>query len=238
MGVGIEKRVDRGSSRNGMRYPVPQSGVLPGSADPSPGTEAVPGAGVELVTQVRLPTRFGLFTIYGFRDRRDGKEHVAMVHGMVEGREGCPVRIHSECHTGDVWFSLRCDCREQLEASLRYIKTREAGAVVYLRQEGRGIGLLNKLKAYALQDQGIDTVEANRRLGLPADARDYKPAAEILRLLGIPSVSLITNNPDKIQGLEAEGIPVRRRISVVIPSNVHNRKYLETKKQRLGHLLD
>jgi GTP cyclohydrolase II len=193
---------------------------------------------IELVTHVSLPTRFGLFTMYGFLDKPDGKEHTAMVHGTVEGREGCPVRIHSECHTGDVWGSLRCDCREQLEESLRYVKTQEAGVVIYLRQEGRGIGLLNKLKAYALQDQGVDTVDANNRLGLPTDARDYRPAAEILRLLGIPSVSLITNNPDKIQGLEQEGIPVRRRIPIVIPSNVHNRRYLRTKKERLGHLLD
>jgi GTP cyclohydrolase II len=200
--------------------------------------ETVDEPEIELVTHVSLPTRFGLFTMYGFLDHRNGKEHTAMVHGSVQGREGCPVRIHSECHTGDIWGSLRCDCREQLEESLRYVKTQEAGVVIYLRQEGRGIGLLNKLKAYALQDQGIDTVDANNRLGLPTDARDYKPAAEILRLLEIPSVSLLTNNPDKIQGLEREGIPVRRRIAIVIPSNVHNRRYLRTKKERLGHLLD
>jgi len=194
--------------------------------------------GVELVTRVGLPTRFGLFTMYGFLDHRDGKEHTAMVHGEVDGREDCPVRVHSECHTGDIWFSLRCDCREQLEESLRYVKTQMAGVVIYLRQEGRGIGLLNKLKAYALQDQGADTVDANNRLGLPTDARSYAPAAEILRLLNVPSVSLITNNPDKIRGLEQEGIPVHRRIPIVIPSNVHNRRYLKTKRERLGHLLD
>ncbi|MBN1835178.1 MAG: GTP cyclohydrolase II [Spirochaetales bacterium] len=193
---------------------------------------------IELVARASLPTKFGLFTMYGFLDRGDGKEHTAMVHGEVEGVEGCPVRIHSECHTGDVWCSLRCDCRDQLEESLRYIQSQEAGAVIYLRQEGRGIGLLNKLKAYALQEQGIDTVDANNRLGLPADAREYRPAAEILRLLGIPSVSLITNNPEKIRGLEAEGISVRRRIPIVIPANVHNQRYLKTKKERLGHLLD
>ena len=197
-----------------------------------------PVPGVELVTRVGLPTRFGLFTMYGFLDHRDGKEHTAMVHGEVDGREDCPVRIHSECHTGDIWFSLRCDCREQLEESLRYIKTQKAGVVIYLRQEGRGIGLLNKLKAYVLQDQGADTVDANNRLGLPTDARSYAPAAEILRLLNVRSVALMTNNPDKIRGLEQEGIPVHRRIPIVIPSNVHNRRYLKTKRERLGHLLD
>jgi GTP cyclohydrolase II len=230
MSVSVGKKTDRRGSRS--------KGTAMGSRGGARGRGGSAGKVVELVAHVQLPTRFGLFTIYGFRDRTDGKEHVAMVHGTVEGREGCPVRVHSECHTGDVWFSLRCDCREQLEASLRYIKTREAGVVIYLRQEGRGIGLLNKLKAYALQDQGVDTVEANRRLGLPADSRDYEPAADILRILGVPSVALITNNPDKIRGLEAEGIPVRRRIPIVIPSNDHNRRYLQTKKQRLGHLLD
>jgi GTP cyclohydrolase II len=217
----IEKNRTPRSARAELRFPEP-------AKDPQ----------MELVAQVSLPTKFGLFTLYGFLDHRDGKEHTAMVHGEVEGRDACPVRVHSECHTGDVWCSLRCDCRDQLEESLRYLKTQESGAVIYLRQEGRGIGLLNKLKAYALQDLGVDTVDANTRLGLPTDARDYRAAAEILRLLKVRSVSLITNNPDKIRGLEGEGIPVRRRIPIVIPSNVHNRRYLRTKKERLGHLLD
>ena len=193
---------------------------------------------VELVSKAKLPTRFGIFTIYGFLDHRDGKEHTAMVHGDVQGAEACPVRIHSECHTGDIWFSLRCDCREQLDASLRYVKSQERGVIIYLRQEGRGIGLLNKLKAYELQDRGFDTVDANNRLGFPTDARSYKPAAEIIRLLGIESVALITNNPDKISGLEKEQISVTERIPVIIPSNLHNKRYLRTKKERLGHLLD
>jgi len=193
---------------------------------------------IELVSKAKLPTRFGIFTIYGFLDHRDGKEHTAMVRGEVRGAEACPVRIHSECHTGDIWFSLRCDCREQLEASLNYINTQEQGVIVYLRQEGRGIGLLNKLKAYELQDRGLDTVEANTHLGLPTDARSYEAAAEIIRLLGIKSVALITNNPEKIRGLQTNRITVTGRIPVVIRSNLHNKRYLRTKKERLGHLLD
>jgi GTP cyclohydrolase II len=193
---------------------------------------------IELVSKAKLPTRFGIFTIYGFLDHRDGKEHTAMVQGEVRGADSCPVRIHSECHTGDIWFSMRCDCREQLEASLNYIGSQERGVVIYLRQEGRGIGLLNKLKAYDLQDQGLDTVEANHQLGLPADARSYEAAAEIIRLLGIESVALITNNPEKIKGLRTNRIAVSKRIPVIIRSNLHNKRYLRTKKERMGHLLD
>jgi GTP cyclohydrolase II len=193
---------------------------------------------IELVSKAKLPTRFGIFTIYGFLDHRDGKEHTAMVHGEVRGAKACPVRIHSECHTGDIWFSLRCDCREQLEASLHYINSRERGVVIYLRQEGRGIGLLNKLKAYDLQDRGLDTVDANNHLGLPTDARSYEAAAEIIRLLGIESVALMTNNPEKIKGLQKNHITVTDRIPVIIPSNLHNKRYLRTKKERMGHLLE
>jgi len=213
----------------------------PGRADhqPAEGVDTRFKEGMmELVSKAKLPTRFGFFTIYGFRDHRDGKEHTAMVHGDVRAARDCPLRIHSECHTGDIWFSLRCDCREQLEESLRYVNSRERGAIIYLRQEGRGIGLLNKLKAYDLQDQGLDTVDANNRLGLPTDARSYEAAAEIIRLLGIESVALITNNPDKIKGLKENKIPVTRRIPVIIRSNLHNKRYLRTKKERLGHLLD
>jgi GTP cyclohydrolase II len=193
---------------------------------------------IELVSKAKLPTRFGIFTIYGFLDHRNGKEHTAMVHGEIRGTRACPVRIHSECHTGDVWFSLRCDCREQLEASLNYISGQERGVIIYLRQEGRGIGLLNKLKAYDLQDRGLDTVDANNHLGLPTDARSYEAAAEIVRVLGIESVALITNNPEKIKGLRMNRITVTGRIPVVIRSNLHNKRYLRTKKERLGHLLD
>jgi GTP cyclohydrolase II len=193
---------------------------------------------VEWVACARLPTRFGVFTIIGFLDRSNGKEHTAMVHGNVMGQTDCPVRVHSECHTGDVWTSLRCDCREQLEKSLQYVQSQECGAVIYLRQEGRGIGLFNKLKAYNLQDLGLDTVEANVQLGFPSDTRSYRAAADIIRLLQIRSVALLTNNPEKIRGLEKEGIQVTRRIPVIIPANEHNRRYLNTKKKRLGHILD
>ena len=193
---------------------------------------------IELISKAKLPTRFGIFTIYGFLDNRDGKEHTAMVRGEVRGARSCPVRVHSECHTGDIWFSLRCDCREQLEASLKYVNSKGTGVIIYLRQEGRGIGLLNKLKAYDLQDQGLDTVDANNHLGLPTDARSYEAAAEIIRLLGIESVALITNNPDKIKGLQENNITVTDRIPVIIRSNLHNKRYLRTKKERLGHLLE
>jgi GTP cyclohydrolase II len=193
---------------------------------------------IDLVSKAKLPTRFGIFTIYGFLDHRDGKEHTAMVRGEVRSAGSCPVRIHSECHTGDIWFSLRCDCREQLEASLNYVNSEGTGVIIYLRQEGRGIGLLNKLKAYDLQDQGLDTVDANNHLGLPADARSYEAAAEIIRLLGIESVALITNNPEKIKGLQDNNITVTDRIPVIIRSNLHNKRYLRTKKERLGHLLE
>ena len=200
--------------------------------------EGRPDDSVEWVACARLPTRFGEFVIVGFLDRANGKEHTAIVKGNVYGREDCPVRVHSECHTGDVWTSLRCDCREQLERSLEYIQGEDSGAVVYLRQEGRGIGLFNKLKAYNLQDLGADTVDANTQLGFPSDAREYRAAADIIRLLQIRSVALLTNNPDKIEGLRREGITVTRRIPVVVPANAYNRRYLKTKRERLGHLLD
>jgi GTP cyclohydrolase II len=192
---------------------------------------------VQLAATATLPTRYGTFTLYGFYDNREGKEHTAIVRGDVEGRERVPLRVHSECHTGDVWGSLRCDCREQLEAATRYIASREAGVVIYLKQEGRGIGLLNKIRAYQLQDLGLDTVEANQYLDLPVDARDYKVAAKIIDLLKIRSVSLLTNNPDKIDQLKAEGINVVDRIPIVIPANRHDKDYLDVKKQKMGHML-
>ena len=201
-------------------------------------TKKIKSGEIELISKAKLPTRFGIFTIYGFLDHRDGKEHTAMVRGEVRGTESCPVRVHSECHTGDIWFSLRCDCREQLEASLNYVNSKGLGVIIYLRQEGRGIGLLNKLKAYDLQDQGLDTVDANNHLGLPTDARSYEAAAEIIRLLGIESVALITNNPEKIKGLRDNDVTVTDRIPVIIRSNLHNKRYLQTKMERLGHLLE
>ncbi len=192
---------------------------------------------VQLVATAKLPTRFGTFTLYGFFDSRDEKEHTAIVQGDVADKENVPLRVHSECHTGDVWGSLRCDCRDQLEYATRYIAKRPFGAVVYLKQEGRGIGLLNKIKAYQLQDLGLDTVEANQFLELPVDARDYKVAARIIQLLKIRSVSLLTNNPDKIDQLKAEGIDVVDRIPIVIPPNRYDEDYLDVKRHKMGHLI-
>jgi GTP cyclohydrolase II len=192
---------------------------------------------VQLVAHAHLPSRFGDFELYGFYDAREDKEHTAMVHGNVEGKKDIPVRVHSECHTGDVLGSLRCDCRDQLEASLRYVGSQDCGAVIYLRQEGRGIGLLNKIKAYRLQELGLDTVEANLYLGFPDEARDYKVAAKILALLKIRSLRLLTNNPDKITKLKAEGVAVEGRIPLVIAPNPHDEGYLAVKREKMGHLL-
>jgi GTP cyclohydrolase II len=219
---------------------------LSGAPDFSPGEHYCKGAGkycadedfcVQLVAHARLPSRFGDFELYGFYDAREDKEHTAMVHGDVAGKRGVPVRVHSECHTGDVLGSLRCDCRDQLEAALRYVGSRERGAVLYLRQEGRGIGLLNKIKAYRLQELGLDTVEANLYLGFPDEARDYKVAAKMLALLGIESLRLLTNNPDKIDKLRAEGVVVDDRLPIVIPPNSHDEGYLAVKRDKMGHLL-
>jgi len=174
--------------------------------------------------------------IVGFYDGRERKEHTAIVKGNVNGAEDCPLRIHSECHTGDVLGSLRCDCREQLEAALRYLGTQPFGVLLYMKQEGRGIGLLNKLKAYQLQDLGLNTLEANLYLGFPGDARDYKVAAKMIGLLGIRSVLLLTNNPAKIDGLEGEGVRVSGRVPLVIRANPHNADYLHVKKIQMGHL--
>jgi GTP cyclohydrolase II len=192
---------------------------------------------VQLAAKAALPTRFGTFALYGFYDNREGKEHTAIVHGDVEGREDVPLRVHSECHTGDVWGSLRCDCRDQLEAATRFVAGQPCGVVIYLKQEGRGIGLLNKIRAYQLQDLGLDTVEANQYLNLPVDARDYKVAAKIINLLKIRSVLLLTNNPDKIEQLKREKVQVAGRIPIVIPANRHDQGYLDVKKSKMGHLI-
>jgi len=189
-----------------------------------------------LVARATLPTRHGEFEIAGFYEPSTGKEHTALIKGDVAGRSDVPVRVHSQCHTGDVLGSLRCDCQAQLEAALDYIGKQERGIVVYLIQEGRGIGLLNKIKAYQLQDLGLDTVEANVYLGFQPDSRRYAAAADILRLLEVKSIALMTNNPEKIQGLEEEGVTVSRRLPIVVGGNPHNRSYLETKKNNMGHL--
>jgi GTP cyclohydrolase II len=191
---------------------------------------------VQLAAHAKLPTRFGEFEIYGFYDAKHDKEHTAIVKGSVSGGTGVPLRVHSQCHTGDVFGSLRCDCRDQLEWALRYVENAGRGAVVYMKQEGRGIGLLNKIKAYRLQELGLDTVEANQYLGYPGEARDYAVAARIIDLLGIKSVALMTNNPDKVSQLESCGIEISERIPIVIPPNQHDAAYLDTKRDRMGHL--
>lgn len=184
-----------------------------------------------------LPSRFGKFRIVAFWNNRDGKEHIAMVHGNVMGAEDLPTRLHSECLTGDVMGSLRCDCRDQLGASLSSIGSMPRGMVLYMRQEGRGIGLINKVRAYALQDRGLDTVEANLALGFRDDEREYSIAAHMLASLNVGSIHLMTNNPNKIHQLEQLGIKVTGRIPLEIPATEHNRAYLQTKAARSGHLL-
>mgnify|MGYP003333970382 FL=1 len=189
--------------------------------------------------EAALPSAFGQFRAIGYRNELDGSEHVAIVKGQPERAQGpVLVRVHSECLTGDAFGSLRCDCRPQLEAALRMIDAAGEGVVVYLRQEGRGIGLINKLRAYSLQDGGLDTVEANERLGFPADLRNYGVGAQILSDLGIHRLRLITNNPRKIAGLGGYGLQVEDRVPLVMDPSQHNAAYLQTKQDKLGHLMD
>jgi GTP cyclohydrolase II len=192
---------------------------------------------VENYAQAVLPTKYGPFTLMVFRERHGVQEHVALLRGEVADREAVPVRVHSECLTGEVFGSLRCDCKDQLDLALRMIADSGFGVIVYLRQEGRGIGLGNKIRAYALQSAGHDTYEANRLLGFPDDARQYGVAADILGLLGVRSVDLITNNPMKVAALVEEGVPVHRRLSATAPVNEHNIAYLRAKRAQ-GHLID
>jgi GTP cyclohydrolase II len=196
------------------------------------------GACVRIAAAAELPTRFGDFQIVAFENNRDDKEHIAIVKGDTIGASDVPVRLHSECLTGDALGSLRCDCRDQLEAALVMIGRMERGIVLYLRQEGRGIGLTNKIRAYSLQDQGLDTVDANLALGFRDDERDYAIAAQMLRALKIQSVRLITNNPRKIQQLTEYGIQITDRIPHVMEPNHHNLFYLQTKASKSGHLID
>ncbi|MCA9563995.1 MAG: GTP cyclohydrolase II [Myxococcales bacterium] len=193
---------------------------------------------VKAIAVAELPTRFGNFHIVAFWNNRDEKEHVAVIHGDVVGKSAVPTRIHSECLTGDALGSLRCDCRDQLTVALQRISREPFGMVLYLRQEGRGIGLINKVRAYDLQDRGMDTVEANLALGFRDDERDFSIAAHMLATLGVDSVQLMTNNPRKVEQLEQYGIKVAGRLPHVIPPNEHNRFYLETKADRSGHWID
>ena len=181
--------------------------------------------------------RWGDFEMHGFEDTDSEKEHVVLTLGDVSDGEPVLLRVHSECLTGDALFSLRCDCGEQLHAALEAIAHEGRGALVYLRQEGRGIGLLNKIKAYKLQDEGADTVEANEALGFGADMRDYSICQPMLAHLGIKRVRLMTNNPRKVKALEEQGVEVVERLSLETPHNPHNQKYLATKAGKLGHLM-
>ncbi|MBC7189834.1 GTP cyclohydrolase II [Candidatus Aerophobetes bacterium] len=185
-----------------------------------------------------LPTEFGEFTLVGYRSIIENRIHVALVKGEINPEDEVVVRVHSQCLTGDVFKSLRCDCGKQLETALKIIASQEKGVLLYLNQEGRGIGLLNKLKAYQLQDEGLDTVEANEKLGFPPDLRDYGIGAQILADLGLRRIKLLTNNPRKIIGLKGYGLEVVERIPLEIQPNSVNRAYLETKQKKLGHLLN
>jgi GTP cyclohydrolase II len=194
---------------------------------------------VRVVAVADLPTLFGNFKIVAFLNSRDQHEHIAIVHGHIVGVENIPTRLHSECLTGDALGSLRCDCRDQLQSALSVLASSPGpGLLLYLRQEGRGIGLSNKIRAYGLQDKGMDTVDANLALGFKDDERDYAVAAHMIKSLGVKSIQLITNNPHKIEDLQVHGVHVNGRISHIIPPNSHNRFYLETKAKRFGHWID
>jgi GTP cyclohydrolase II len=193
---------------------------------------------LHIAAQAALPTKFGKFSIYGFEGRGPQEEAVALVRGNLKGRVAPLVRVHSQCLTGDVLTSLRCDCRAQLELSLKKISEAPSGILLYLPQEGRGIGLMNKLRAYELQDNGMDTVEANESLGFAADAREYEFPAKILKKLGATRIRLLSNNPDKIKQLESAGIRVVERVPCQPRLSKISRAYMQTKKRKMGHLLE
>ncbi len=196
------------------------------------------GDGLQMVAQANLPTRYGRFRIYGFQGSEPQEEAIALVRGNLNGKNVPLVRVHSQCLTGDVLASLRCDCRAQLELSLKKIGQAPSGILLYLPQEGRGIGLMNKLRAYELQDNGMDTVEANETLGFAADARDYDFSAQILKKLGAIRIRLLSNNPEKVRQLEKSGIRVVERVPCQPRVSKISRAYLKTKKRKMGHLLE
>lgn len=193
---------------------------------------------VKRIAETRLPTQFGRFRLYAYKEDRNGRVHLALVKGETDGAPDLLVRIHSECLTGDVFHSWRCDCGDQLDAALETIQDSGMGIFVYLRQEGRGIGLVEKLRAYELQDKGLDTVEANAKLGFRADQRDYEAAISILHDLDVTSVRLLTNNPMKVSGFDGSPIKVVERVPLETRPNHENVSYLKTKRDRLGHILD
>jgi GTP cyclohydrolase II len=195
------------------------------------------GLEVEVFARANLPTVHGDFEMVAFRNNRDGKDHVAFVRGDLVGAEGVYARVHSECLTGDVFGSIKCDCRAQLETAIADVASLPAGVILYMRQEGRGIGLANKIKAYSLQDRGLDTVEANHHLGFDDDLRTYDIASAMVHLLGVRSVALSTNNPNKIRGLREHGVRVEERIAIETQPTRHNLRYLMTKKRKSGHML-
>jgi GTP cyclohydrolase II len=214
---------------------------MPVATDRARALHAIPAANdtlVDLYAEADVPTRRGSLRMLVFREKATGKEHLAVIHGEVRGKAEVPLRVHSECLTGEIFSSLKCDCREQLDRALDLICEAPAGALLYLRQEGRGIGLGNKIRAYALQARGADTYEANRALGFADDLRRYDVAACMIKQLGIRSVQLITNNPLKLTELQAEGVAVTRRIPSRASSNPHNAGYLRTKRERSGHLIE
>jgi 3,4-dihydroxy 2-butanone 4-phosphate synthase/GTP cyclohydrolase II len=195
-------------------------------------------AGVERVAEANLPTEYGLFRIVGFRSQPSGEEFVVLVKGVLDAQTPSLVRVHSQCLTGDVFHSIKCDCGRQLNYAMKLIEEEGHGAIIYQHQEGRGIGIMNKIRAYALQDAGQDTVEANLSLGFEADLRQYECCADIIKQLGLRRIRLLSNNPDKLAGLLAAGVEVVERVPCEVEADASSLNYLKTKKEKLGHLLE